>query len=114
MHTHNDRDACEAGSTCDFKPHGNIRGFCGDNAHHMRHRVAFHYGEGEGGFLKKQGSCILRHFWFRNPLDMQTTSGGFLRTSIVDGFNLRERQRIKDCVTHCYATECKGKNGYGA
>lgn len=25
---------------------------------------------------------------------MQTTSGGFLRTSVVDSFNLRERRRM--------------------
>lgn len=29
---------------------------------------------------------------------MQTTSGGFLRTPIVDGFNLREGQRMRGCV----------------
>lgn len=103
MHIHN-RDAYIKGSTCDFKPHGNIRGFGGDNAHHVCHRVAFHYRKGVGGLLKKQRSCVRRQFWFGNPLDMQTTSGRFLRTSIVDGFNLRERQRIKDCVTRCYAT----------
>lgn len=84
----------KGGSTCDFKPHRNIRGFGGDDAHHVRHRVAFHDGKGKGGLLKKQGSGIGRQFWFENPLNMQTTSGGFLRTSVVDSFNLRERRRM--------------------
>lgn len=106
MHTHNNRDVCEGGNTCDFKPHRNIRGFGGNDAHHVRHRVTFHYRKGEGGLLKKQGSCIGRQFWFGNPLDMKATSRGFLWTSIVNGFNLRERQRMKDCVTQCYATLC--------
>ncbi len=105
--THNgSRDGCEGGITCDFKPHRNIRGFSGNDAHHMRHRVTFHDRKSEGGLLKKQGSCIGRHFRFGNPLDMKTTCWGFLRTSIVDSFNLRGKQRIKDWVTQCYATFC--------
>lgn len=84
----------KGGYTCDFKPHRNIRGFGGDNAHHVRHRVAFHDGKGKGRLLKKQGSCIGWQFWFENPLNMQTTSGGFLRTSVVDSFDLRERRRM--------------------
>lgn len=93
--------------TCDFKPHGNIRWFGGHDAHHVRHRVAFHDRESEGGLLEKQRSRIGRQLWFGNPLDMQTTRRGFLRTSIVDGFNLRERQRMKDCVIQRYAFCCK-------
>lgn len=101
-HTHNNTDACVGSSTCDFEPHGNIRGFGGYDAHHVCHRVAFHYREGEGGLLKKQRSCICWHFWFGNPLDMQATSGGFLRTSIVDSFNLRETEN----GWLCYAVSC--------
>ncbi len=98
--THNSNiDACEGGNTCDFKPHRNIRGFGGDDAHHMRHRVAFHDRKHEGRLLKKQGSCISWQFRFGNPLDMQTTSWRFLRTSIVDSFNLWEAGNERLCYT---------------
>lgn len=104
MHVHNNNCACNRGSTCDFEPHRDIRGFCGNDSHHVRHRVAFHYRKREWGFLKKQRSCVSWYFWFGNPLNVQTTSGGFLRTSIVDSFNLRERQRMNVYVPQWYVT----------
>lgn len=96
-------DVRDGGSTCDFKPHGNIGGFGGDDAHHVRHGVALHHGEGEGGLLEKQWRGICRQLRFGNPLDVQATSGGFLRAPIVDGFNLRKRQRMKRL---CYTVLC--------
>lgn len=77
--------------TCDLKPHRNIRGLRGDDAHHVCHRVALHHWEGEGGFLEKQRSRVGRQIRLGNPLDVQAAAGGFLRTAIVDGFDLRAR-----------------------
>lgn len=96
------------GSTWDFKPHRNIWGFGGNDAHHVRYRVAFHYRKREWGLLEEQRSCICRQLRFGDPLDVQATGGGFLRTSVVDGFYLRERQGIKAGVTRCYATLANG------
>lgn len=98
MHALNMKYESKGDPTCDFKPHGNIGRFSGHDAHHVCHRIAFHDRKGEGGLLKSQGSCVVWHLRFGNPLDVQTTSGGFLRSSVVDSFNLREAV----CVTNCY------------
>lgn len=108
MHALNIKYEYKRGTTCDFKPHGNFRGLSGDDAHHVCHRITFHDRKGEGGLLKSQGSCIGWHLWFRNPLDVQTTSGGFLRSPIVDGFNLREAANR----TLCYTQLCNASAPY--
>jgi len=86
------RMSMKKGSTCDFEPHCNIRRLGGNNAHHVRHRIAFHDGKGEGRLLKTQGSCVGWNFWFRNPLNVQTAGGGSLRTSVVHSFNLEGKE----------------------
>lgn len=104
MHALNMKYECKGDPTCDFKPHRNIGGFSGHDAHHVCHRIAFHDRKGEGGLLKSQGSCVGWQLWFGNPLNVQTTSGGFLRSSIVDSFNLREA----DNRSLCYKLLCDG------
>lgn len=68
-----------------------IGGFGGDHAHHVRHRVALHDGEDEGGLLELQGGRVGRQFRFGDPLDVQAAGGGLLGAPVVDGFDLRER-----------------------
>lgn len=95
-HTHAHAQNSQWGAiTCDFKPHINIWGLCGDDPHHVSHGVAFHHREGEGRLLEEQQSRVGRQLRLLDPLDVQAASGGFLRTSIVNGFDLRARRRTK-------------------
>lgn len=79
------------GLTCDFKPHGDIGGLGGNDAHHVGHRVTLHDGEAEGRLLEEQRRRVGRQLRFRDPLDVQAAGGGFLRTPVVDGFDLGKR-----------------------
>lgn len=78
------------GFTCDLEPDWRVRRLRDDDPHHVRHGVALHHREEEGGLLEGQGARAGRHLRLGDPLDVQPAGGRLLGAPVVHRFDLIE------------------------
>lgn len=90
--------------TCDVKPQGGRALLQGHHTHDLSHLVIFHDSEIVEWLIKEQWESRGRRP--TDPLDVQASCGGPLRTSVVCRFDLKRKVWRLDCK------ECSKRTGH--